>query len=201
MIYRVNVNGKNEAHLEIPLESQLHTRELFVLIRNEDSPPLSIDTVRADRRLVRLTFFANQPGQYSLLSGNTQCAAPRYDLSALSGKLRKATATDVVPSALVPNPNYKPPEALAAVTLTGAQIDVTKWKFRKLLPLTQTGAQQVELDPELLARSQPDQRDIRIVRGENQLPLLFERTSLSRPISFNAAAANDPKKPALSRWS
>jgi hypothetical protein len=197
----VNVNGKNEAHLEIPLESQIQTRELFVLIRNEDSPPLSIDTVRADRRLMRLTFFANQPGQYSLLSGNTQCAAPRYDLSALSGKLRNAAATDVVPASLVPNPNYKPPEALAAVTLTGAQIDVTKWKFRKFLPLTQDGVQQVELDPELLAHSQSDQRDIRVVRGEYQLPFLFERTSLSRPISLNAAAANDAKKPALSRWS
>src|SRR5260370_22487232 len=83
--------------------------------------------------------------------------------------------------------------------LSGAQIDVTKWKFRKLLPLTQNGVQQVELDPELLARSQPDQRDIRIVRGEDQLPFLFERTSLSRPISLSAAAANDPKRPALSR--
>ena len=163
VIYRVNVNGKNEAHLEIPLESQIQTRELFVLIRNEDSPPLSIDTIRADRRLVRLTFFANQPGQYSLLSGNTQSSAPRYDLSALSGKLRNATATDVVPAALVPNPNYRAPETLAAVTLTGAQIDVTKWKFRKLLPLTQDGVQQVELDPELLAHSQSDQRDIRVV--------------------------------------
>jgi Protein of unknown function (DUF3999) len=200
VIYRVNVNGKNEAQLEIPLELQI-TRELLVLIRNEDSPPISIDAVRADRRVVRLTFFANQPGQYSLLSGNTQCAAPRYDLSALSGKLRKATATDVVPLALLPNPNYKPPEALAALTLSGAPIDAAKWKFRKLLPLTQSGVQQVELDPELLARSQPDQRDIRIVRGEYQLPFLFERTSLSRPISLNAAAANARKNPAVSRWS
>ena len=201
VIYRVNVNGKNEARLEIPLESQISTRELFVLIRNEDSPPISIDTARADRRLVRLTFFANEPGQYSLLSGNTQCAGPRYDLSALSEKLRNATATDVVPSALASNPNYKPPEALAALALTGAQIDVAKWKFRKLLPLMQSGVQHVELDPELLARSQPDQRDIRIVRGEYQLPFIFERTSLSRPISLSAAAANDPKKPARSRWS
>ena len=201
VIYRVNVNGKNEALLEIPLESQIQTRELLVLIRNEDSPPLSIDAVRADRRLVRLTFYANQPGQYSLLSGNTQAAAPRYDLSALSGKLRNATAMDVVPSPIAPNPNYKPPEALAAVTLTGAQIDVAKWQFRKALPLTQPGVQQVELDPELLAGSQPDQRDIRIVRNEYQLPFLFERTSLSRPISLVAAAANDPKKRALSRWS
>jgi hypothetical protein len=195
------VNGKNEAHLEIPLESQIHTRELLALIRNEDSPPISIDTVRADRRLVHLTFFANQPGPYSLLSGNTQCAAPRYDLSAVGGKLRNATATDVVPSALVRNPNYKPPEALAALSLTGAQIDVAKWKFRKPLSLTQNAVQQVELDPQLLARSQPDQGDIRIVRGEYQLPFLLERTSLSRPIGLNAAAANDRKKPALSRWS
>ena len=201
VIYRVKVNGKNEARLEIPLELQIGTRELLVLIRNEDSPPISIDAVRADRRLVRLTFFANQPGRYSLLIGNAQCAAPRYDLSALSGKLRNATATDVVPSALVPNPNYKPPQTLAAVTLTGAQIDIAKWKFRKLLPLTQSGVQQVELDPEVPARSQPDQSDIRIVRSEHQLPFIFERTSLSRPISLNVAAANDPKKPAISRWS
>jgi hypothetical protein len=174
---------------------------LLVLIRNEDSPPISIDAVRADRRLVRLTFFANQPGQYSLLSGNTQSVAPRYDLSALSGKLKNADAMDVVPSALALNPNYKPPEALAAVTLSGAKIDVAKWKFRKLLPLTQNGVQQVELDPELLARSQADERDIRIVRGEYQLPFIFERTSLSRPITLHAAAAMFRRKPALSRWS
>jgi hypothetical protein len=49
---------------------------------------------------------------------------------------------------------------------------VAKWKFRKLLPLTQSSLQQVELDPELLARSQADQRDIRIMRGEYQLPFL-----------------------------
>src|SRR5262249_56563530 len=106
----VNVNGKIEAHLEVRSDSEIHRGELLVLVRNEDSPPLSIDNVRADRRLVRLTFFANQPGQYSLLSGNSQCAPPRYDLSVLSGKLRNATATDVVPLALAPNPNYKPPE-------------------------------------------------------------------------------------------
>jgi hypothetical protein len=201
VIYRVDVNGKNEARLEIPLESEITTHELLVLIRNEDSPPISIDSVRADRRLVRLTFFANQPGQYSLLSGNIQCAAPRYDLSGLSGKLKNAAGMDVVPSARAPNPSYKPPETLAAVTLTGAQIDIAKWQFRKLLPLTRSGVQQVELDPEVLSRSQPDQRDIRVVRGEYQLPFIFERTSLSRPISLSVATANDPKKPAVSRWS
>jgi hypothetical protein len=201
VVYRVNVNGKNEARLEIPLESQIKTRELLMLIRNEDSPPISIDNVRADRRLVRLIFFATQPGQYSLFSGNTQCAAPRYDLSALSGKLKNAAAMEVSPSPLVQNPNYKRPEALSVLRVSGAKIDAAKWKFRKLLPLTQNGVQQVELDPEVLARSEPDQRGIRIVRGDYQLPFIFQRTSLSRPISLTAAAANDSKKPGVSRWS
>lgn len=201
VIYRVNVNGKNESRLEIPLEEQINTRELLVLIRNEDSPPISIDTVRADRRLVRLIFFANQPGQYSLLSGNTQCSAPRYDLSALSGKLKNANATEIVPSAVAPNPNYRPPQALAALTLTGAQIDLANWKFRKALPLIQDQVQQVELDPDLLAHSLPDQRDVRVVRGDYQLPFIFQRTSLSRPISVNVAEVKDPKRPTFSRWS
>jgi|SRR5438132_8372734 len=201
VIYRVNVNGKSEARLDIPVELQIHTRELVVLIRNEDSPPLSIGAVRGDRRAVRLIFFANQAGHYSLLSGNTQRAPPRYDLSALSEQLKNATASDVVPSPLASNPNYKAPEALAALTLTGVKIDIGKCKFRKPLPLTQNGVQQVELDPELLAHALPDQRDIRIVRAERQIPFLLERTSISRPIHLDAAAANDPKKPTLSRWS
>src|SRR5205814_2181628 len=166
---------------------------ITIKTRNESpgTTRLALDLGAANLTLGSLRIESNEPAQYSLLSGNTQCAAPRYDLSAMSGKLRNATATDVVPLALVSNPNYRPPEALDALTLTGAQLDVSKWKFRKLLPLTQSSVQQVELDPELLARSQPDQRDIRIVRGEYQLPFLFERTSLSRPISLNAAAAND----------
>jgi hypothetical protein len=201
VIYRANVNGKSEARLDIPVELQIHTRELLVLIRNEDSPPLSIEGVRAERRLVQLIFFTNQAGHYSLLSGNNQSAAPHYDLSALSGRLRNASATEVVLSPVAANPNYKAPETLAALRLTGAKIDIAKWKFRKSIAPTQNGVQQIELDPELLAHALPDQRDIRLIRGEQQIPFLLERISISRPINLNAAAANDSKKPSLSRWS
>jgi hypothetical protein len=201
VIYRVNVNGKSEARLDVPVEQQVRTRELLVLIRNEDSPPLSIDAVHVDRRPVRLIFFANQIGRYSILSGNAQCAAPRYDLSALSEQLKNATATDVDPSPLAPNPNYKAPEALAALTLQGSKIDIGKWKFRKAVSLKLTGVQQVELDPEVLAHALPDQHDIRLVRGQDQVPFLLERTSISRAIHLSAALANDPKQVTLSRWS
>jgi hypothetical protein len=201
MIYRVNVEGKSEARLDIPVEQQIHARELLVLIRNQDSPPLSIDAMRGERRPVRLIFFAHAPGQFALLSGNSQCPAPRYDLSALSEQLKNAKATEVEPSPPVPNPEYKTPEALAALELTGAKIDIAKWKFRKLASLNQSGAQQIELDPGLLAHALPDQRDLRLVRAERQIPFLLERTSISRAIHLNAAAANNAKRPALSRWS
>ncbi|PYJ99362.1 MAG: hypothetical protein DME68_04120 [Verrucomicrobia bacterium] len=130
-VYRVSVDGRSEARLDIPIEQQIHARELLLLIRNQDSPPLSISAVHGDRRLVRLIFFAHEPGHYSLLSGNDQCTAPRYDLSALSEQLKNAAAMEVEPSSLAPKPKYKAPEALAALSLTGAKIDIAKWKFRK----------------------------------------------------------------------
>jgi len=201
VIYRANVNGKSEARLDIPVELQIHTRELLVLIRNEDSPPLSIEGVRAERRIAQLIFFANQTGRYSLLSGNSQAAAPHYDLSALSERLKNASAREVVPSPVATTPNYKAPEALAALRLAGAKIDIAKWKFRKSLAPTENGVQQVELDPELLAQALPDQADIRLIRGEQQIPFLLERTSILRPINLNATSATDSKKSSLSRWS
>jgi len=201
VVYRVDVDGKSEARLDIPVEQQIRARALLVLIRNQDSPPLSINDVRGERRLVRLTFFAHQPGRYLLLSGNSQCGGPSYDLSALSERLRNAAATEVQPSSLAPNPEYKAPEALAALTFAGAKIDIAKWKFRKLVPLTQSGAQQIELDLDLLAHASPNQGDVRLVREERQIPFLLERTSISRQIQLNATPANDPKRPALLRWS
>jgi hypothetical protein len=201
VIYRVNVNGKSEARLDIPTELQIHNREFLVLIHNEDSPPLSIEGVRAEGRPVQLIFFANQAGRYLLLSGNSQSAAPHYDLSALSERLKNASATEGMLSPAVANQNYKAPEPLAVLKPTGATIDIEKWKFRKPLPVTQDGVQQVELDPELLAHALPDQRDVRLVRSEQQVPFLLERTSVSRPIKLDAASANDPKMPTLSRWS
>jgi len=83
-IYRVDLNGKSESYLEIPIDTQIRGRELIVLIDNGDSPPMVIDAVEADRRVSQLVFLAGEPGRYQLLSGNTQCSAPRYDLSELS---------------------------------------------------------------------------------------------------------------------
>ncbi len=202
VIYRINIEGENESTLDIPLEQTIHSRELLLLIRNEDSPPLKINGVRAGYHESRLVFFAKEPGHYTLLTGNTVCAAPRYDLPGLGADLNDAAAAELAPGPLVENSGYKTPEALAALTLGGVNIDLAGWKFQKLVQLTQPGAQQLELDPEILSHSSSDHQGLRIVRDGQQLPFLLDTPSISRSIPVSATATTpDPKTPSLSRWS
>ena len=200
-VYRVDVSGKVESRLEIPIDAQIRGREMIVLIDNGDSPPLVINAVDGARRVRRLVFLAREPGRYQLLSGNSQCSAPRYDLLELGEQLKSAAAIEVRPASLIASPDYRSPDNLAAFPLTGASIDVAAWKFRKPIQLPKAGAQQVELDPDVLARAALDQRDLRIVTQDRQLPFLLEHTSISRSLPLTPTSANDPKKPRLSRWS
>jgi hypothetical protein len=200
-IYRVDLNGKIESYLEIPIDTQIRGRELIVLIDNGDSPPLVIDAVDADRRVTQLIFLAREQGRYQLLSGNPQCSTPRYDLSELGDQLKSAAAIELRPAALFEIPDYKPLDNLAALPLMGGRIDLAAWKFRNPVQVSKAGAQQIELGPDVLARAAPDQRDLRIVTEDRQLPFLFERTSISRSVPLPQIAADDPKKPRLSRWS
>ncbi|PYL02114.1 MAG: hypothetical protein DME32_07505, partial [Verrucomicrobia bacterium] len=61
VLYRVDLNGKVEARLDLPIDKQIFGRELVLLIDNGDSPPLLVSEVRADRRITRLIFFAATP--------------------------------------------------------------------------------------------------------------------------------------------
>jgi Protein of unknown function (DUF3999) len=200
-VYRIDLNGKVESNVEIPIDKQIAGRELIVLIDNGDSPPLAVTGVHGTRRVTNLVFFAREPGRYQLLSGNSQCPAPRYDLSELDNQLKNAEAMEVRPAPLIASPDYKPPDNLTSIPLTGAKIDLAPWKFRKSIQISKPGAQQVELDAIVLARSIPDLGDLRIVVEDRQLPFLLERPSISRSIALAAAPANDPKKPRVSRWS
>ena len=201
VIYRVAIEGQpTSASLSVPLEAKIRSRELVLLIRNEDSPPLPVSAVRVERRPVYLVFMARSAGTFHLLTGNKFCAAPRYDLASLGADLKSAAVTPVKISALADNPNYRPPEALAGIEVTGAALDVSAWKFRKAIQLARGGAQQVELDLDVLARAQPGFADLRVLRGSNQVPFIIQRTSISRVITPTVTATNDAKNPKLSRW-
>ncbi|MGA2280432.1 MAG: DUF3999 family protein [Verrucomicrobiota bacterium] len=201
VIYRVAVEGQPAAEsLLAPLESQVRSRELLLFIHNQDSPPLPITAVRVERRPVYLVFLARQTGTYHLLTGNGQCAAPRYDLAALDMNLKSMAVAPIKLPPPANNPDYRAPEVLPGIEATGAALDVTAWKFRKPVKITRAGAQQLELDLDVLAHALPDFQDLRLLRGSNQAPYILERTSISRSLAPAVTATNDTKDPKLSRW-
>jgi len=201
IIYQMDVNGEPEARLDIPVDRQIDGQEVLVLIENGDSPPLTITGIRAERRSVYVIFPADKPGRYLLLTGNKQCAPPTYDLSDLPHDLKTITANEVDPSEIAANPDYKPADALAAVSLKGAAIDVSAWRFRKNVDAMKPGVQQVELDVDVLANASRDLRDVRLVQDKQQIPFVLEKTSISRAIPLTGKPSNDPDKPRISRWS
>ena len=201
VIYRVAVEGQPASgNLSVPLEKQVRSRELVLLIKNGDSPPLPVSAVRVERRPVYLVFLARSAETFHLLTGNKFCAAARYDLAPLGANLKAAAATPVTISAPADNPNYRAPEALAGVELAGAALDVSDWKFRKAVQITRGGAQQIELDLDVLANAAPGFADLRMLHGSNQVPYIVQRTSISRSLAPAVALTNDVKQPKLSRW-
>ena len=201
VIYRVAIEGQPAAeNLLAPLESQVRSRELLLFVHNQDSPPLPITAVRLERRPVYLVFLARQAGVYHLLTGNGQCAAPRYDLAALDMNLKSVAVAPIQLPPPANNPDYRAPEVLPGIEGTGTALDVTAWKFRQPVKLTRDGAQQLELELDVLAHAQPGFQDLRLLRGSNQVPYIIERTSISRSLAPTVTATNDTKDPKLSRW-
>jgi hypothetical protein len=117
----------------LPLDRQVNSRELLLLIDNRDNPPLQITAVDGKRRPVYATFFCQNTGAYSLLVGNPQASAPRYDLASLSSSLREAPVSSVAVTALAVNPSYQPTETLPEIQDLGTKLDLSEWKFRKLV--------------------------------------------------------------------
>ncbi|HEX7631934.1 MAG TPA: DUF3999 family protein [Lacunisphaera sp.] len=205
-VYRLALEGSPaQSQLAIPLTFTPATRELLVHIHNGDSPPLTLDGVTARQSPVNLFFFAAAAGNYQLLSGNAQAAAPRYDLAAFAGNLRSATAAAVTAGSLEAMPNYHARESLAEaplpdIPLTGAPLDAKDWPARRALTIAKTGVQELELDPAALALSRADGGDLRLLRGGNQIPYVLERPTLARALSLTPVATRDTKRPTVSVW-
>jgi len=201
VFYRVATEGQPVAsNLSVAVEAQIPSREMILLVQNQDSPPLPIAQVYAEYRPVYAIFMAKQAGQYHLVTGNRQCAAPRYDLASLGGSLKKARLVSVDATPPAGNPSYQPPEPLPGIQEGGTAIDVTAWTFRKKIQLADAIAQQVELDLDVLAQAESGFQDLRVVRDKQQVPYILERTSTTRSLVPEVSLSNDPNKPKLSRW-
>ena len=200
-IWRVAADGMPAtSQREVPVDFTAPSRELFIHVANGDSPPLSIDRVVARQHPVWLVFRAAEAGSYSVLTGNAQVPAPRYDLATLATALRDTPPSPLVPGPAQPNPGYKSTEALADTPLQGAAFDPAPWAFRKPVRLAASGVQQLELDLDVLAHAQAGFSDLRLSRAGAQVPYLLERPALQRSTALGISPAGDPKRPHVSRW-
>jgi hypothetical protein len=201
VIYRVALEGQPASErLTIPVETRIPSREVVLLIKNQDSPPLPITAVRAERRPVYLVFLARSTGLHHLLTGNSRCSAPSYDLAALRASLSTVPLSPLNLPPVTANPNYHPPEVLAGIQEGATALDTLAWAFRKPVQVRRAGAQQLELDLDVLAHARPDFDDLRLLHAARQQPYIVERTSIQRSIAPEVASAADKKDPHLTRW-
>ncbi|HTJ00814.1 MAG TPA: DUF3999 family protein [Dongiaceae bacterium] len=201
VIYRLAIDGQtNLENLTVSLERQIHSRELVVLIHNQDSPPLALTAVRAERRPVYLVFLASHAGTYHLLTGNPQALAPHYDLAAFAPHLKTIGVSPVQMSALTANPDYHPPETLPDIATTGPELDTKDWKYRKPVQISQPGVQELELDLDVLAHAQSDLGDLRLMTTTRQVPYILEHTSIHQTLTPAVTVIPDAKSPKISRW-
>ncbi len=200
-VYRVQVEEQPVSEqLHIAVENQASAREIVLLINNQDSPPLTISKARVERRPVYLVFYAQQPGRFHLLSGNTRVDAPKYDLAALSGSLRGSALRQVQFPPLTRNPGYTAPEVLPGISLEGAKLDIKAWGFRKRVKPAEQGVQQLELDLDIISNAARGFSDLRLLRAETQVPYILEHTSINRTLTPELTLTNDARQPGLSRW-
>jgi hypothetical protein len=187
-------------NLSVVVEQTVPSRELIVIVENGDSPPLAIGEIRVKCRPVRFVFHAAETGRYVLASGNRRATAPRYDLASFAGDLRNRAPSSLQIGPLMPNPDFHPAEPLPEIPAEGAPLDVTPWAFRKEVQPVVAGVQQLELDTETLAHARSDFTDLRLMRGDRQMPYVLESTALSRPIAPKIEELPDNKRPKVSRW-
>ncbi len=186
--------------LRLTLEAQVPERELTLVIENGDSPPLAIDAVAALRRPAFALFDAPAAATFALYTGNSQAAAPRYDVGSLASGPAGFQPALATPGPLEPNPDFRPRETLPEIPALGAPLDVTDWGFRRPVRVAAPGIQQLELDPPVLSRAQRGLADLRLLGAGRQVPFVVEHTSLTRSLTISPALEPDASQPRLSRW-
>jgi hypothetical protein len=199
-LFRIQHEGFTAEDLEIPAHQLAAKREVELVIHNGDSPPLRLDRVEVTRHLVPLVFQADTVGEWQLYIGNAQASEPRYDIAALSDKLRDASANSATASAVAANAEFRKTATAPEVGETGAAIDVSAWSFQRAIQFSEAGVIELELDPAVLARCENDLNDVRIVREGRQVPFLAIKPGLERERAVSFVEVTDPKAPSWSKW-
>lgn len=199
-LFRFQHEGRSVEDIDIEAHQLATTREIELVVKNGDSPPLRIDSIEATRHPVPVVFQADAAGEWQIFIGNAQAAEPSYDIAALGDKLRDASANSVTASAVEANAGFRKTATAPEVGEVGAAIDVSAWSFQRPLQFKEAGVIELELDPEILARAANDLHDVRVVRDGRQVPFLAIKPGMEREIDLSFAEVRDEKKPSQSKW-
>lgn len=191
-----NVNPKRFVARGLSLDSQ----ELSLIIDNLDNSPLGLDGITARYRTVFLVFNAPVSGTYDLLSGNPDCVAPTYDLAHLEKSFQTIPLVQTQPGGLKQNPAYQRANRFAMIDPIGAPLDTDPWLYRKTIPVSNEEVHQVELDLDVMSHSKRGLEDLRLMQEGRQIPYILDRTTIMRSLVPSIVAAQDPKRPKVSRW-
>jgi hypothetical protein len=186
--------------IEVFAGTSLRGTAAQVIIENNDSPPLAITGISAQRLPVFLVFIAPVPGVCELLSGNEQCGAPVYDIAHMDFSNKNAFLVVPVPGPLILSTNFVSVDPFSAARMLGAPLDPAGWSYRKPLLLATDSVQQLEIDLDVLPHSEESLQDLRLIRQGQQMPFIMDRGYLLRNLQPAVTKADDPKRPQLSRW-
>lgn len=199
-LFRLKHEGYTGEELDIPVHQIANRREVELMIQNGDSPPLRIDGIEATRHPLPLVFQADAAGEWTLHIGNAQAPAPSYDIAALADHLSQAVATPATASAVEANIAFRKMVTAPQVGETGAALDVSAWSFRRPVEFGEAGVIELELEPEVLAASESDLHDLRILRAGQQIPYLITRPGTQRETELRFAEVLEEESPNRSKW-
>lgn len=199
-LFRLQHEGRSGEDLDMAVHQLATAREVELVIRNGDSPPLKIDGIEVTRHPVPVVFQADAVGEWQLYIGNAQAAEPSYDISAFGDKLRDASAQSVMASAVGANPDFSKTATAPEVGDVGPVIDVSPWSFQREVQFKEAGVIVVELAPEVLARAANDLHDVRVVRDGHQIPFLANKPGSQHEVEVAIVEVTDPQAPTWSKW-
>jgi len=201
VIGRIELPGSRRfSRLALPVDAPTPNARLELAIDNGDSPPLAFGHITARLHRVQIGFVAPAAGAYTLLAGAPAATAPRYDVAAFATDWAGLAETPVIPAGRTGNPDFRPLQPVLDVPATGGPIMAADWTQRRPVTIAEPGAQVLELDADAIGRAQPDLADLRLARGDWQVPYLLERESRPRTAVLALVPAPDPQRPTVGRW-
>jgi len=199
-LFRIKHDGFTGEELDIPVHQLATTREVDLVVRHGDSPPLLIERIEATRHAVPIIFQANTAGEWQVYIGNAQAAEPRYDITVLSDKLRDASANSVAVGDVQTNSAFRKTATAPEVGDSAAALDVSAWSYRRPIAFQEAGVIELELDPAVLARAEVDLHDLRVIRDDRQIPYLILKPGTQREVQVTFSEVPDAKTPTYSHW-